>query len=101
MWFDVQAALAEIECEPAPRVAHVAHVARIPAPESETVASGDREPEAAPHAPDDLSPDERDQYEERAAILEYDGGFPKPEAERRARLEIVGGRDWHGGKTTA
>lgn len=27
-------------------------------------------------------------FEERAAILEYDGGFPREEAERRARIEI-------------
>ncbi len=42
MWFDVQAALAEIEgapraiaTEPPPHVAHVAHVARPPALKSE------------------------------------------------------------------
>ncbi len=42
MWFDVQAALAEIEgaprattAEPPPRVAHVAHVARPPVLKSE------------------------------------------------------------------
>ena len=39
MWFDVQAALAEIDHEPAERptrVARVAHVARFPASEAET-----------------------------------------------------------------
>lgn len=28
-------------------------------------------------------------FEERAAILEYDGGYDRAEAERRARLEIT------------
>ncbi|WP_234052692.1 MULTISPECIES: hypothetical protein [unclassified Xanthobacter] len=30
----------------------------------------------------------RDAFEERAAILEYDGGFSRSEAERLARIEI-------------
>jgi hypothetical protein len=29
-------------------------------------------------------------FEERAAILEYDGGWPRPEAERLARIEVFG-----------
>jgi hypothetical protein len=29
-------------------------------------------------------------FEERAAILEYDGGWPRAEAERLARLEVFG-----------
>ena len=33
---------------------------------------------------------QRDQYEERAAILEFDAGFDRPEAERRARLMACG-----------
>lgn len=33
-------------------------------------------------------PDMRDTWEERSAIIEFDGGFPRPEAERRA-YEIV------------
>lgn len=37
---------------------------------------------------DELSKAEREEYEERAAIMEYDGGLPKAEAERQA-LEIV------------
>ena len=32
----------------------------------------------------DLSPNQRDHYEERAAIMEYDGGLTRKEAERRA-----------------
>jgi hypothetical protein len=31
-----------------------------------------------------------DRFEERAAILEYDGGWPRPEAERLARIEVFG-----------
>jgi hypothetical protein len=29
-------------------------------------------------------------FEERAAILEYDGGWPRAEAERLARIEVFG-----------
>lgn len=32
----------------------------------------------------DLTPDQHDTYEERAAILEYDAHLPRPEAERLA-----------------
>ena len=32
----------------------------------------------------------RDLFEERAAIIEFDGGVPRAEAERRARLEVCG-----------
>ncbi len=54
MWFDVRAALAEIEsapraetaAEPLPRVAHVAHVARPPALKSENAPSTGQEAEA-------------------------------------------------------
>jgi hypothetical protein len=35
-----------------------------------------------------LKADEREDYEERAAILEFDGGFSRDEAERRA-FEII------------
>jgi len=52
MWFDVQAALAEIEgaphvtpaADPPRHVAHVAHVARPPAPKSERDMSSKRIP---------------------------------------------------------
>ena len=80
MWFDVQAALAEIDGDLAPRVAHVAHVARPPASESEVLGDGGM---------GDLTPDERDHYEERAAILEFDGGLPRADAERRALAEVL------------
>lgn len=47
-----------------------------------------------PHVP--LVPlDEEDlqvAFEERAAILEYDGGWPRPEAERLARIEVFGAK---------
>lgn len=36
-----------------------------------------------------LSDDERMEYEERAAIMEYDGGLSREEAERRAMLRIL------------
>ena len=35
-----------------------------------------------------LSPEQREHYEERAAIMEYDGGLTRAEAERRA-MEAV------------
>lgn len=31
-----------------------------------------------------MTPEQREIYEERAAIMEYDGGLSRPEAERRA-----------------
>ena len=36
----------------------------------------------------DITPDEREEYEERSAIIEYDGKVSREEAERQA-LEIV------------
>ena len=36
------------------------------------------------------SQDLLDAFEERAAILEFDGGLSRSEAERRARLEVSG-----------
>lgn len=38
--------------------------------------------------PAPLTADQRDAYEERAAILEYDAHMPRVEAERRAREEV-------------
>lgn len=38
-----------------------------------------------------MTAEERAAYEERAAIMEYLGGLPRPEAERRAR-KIAEGR---------
>lgn len=34
-----------------------------------------------------------DNFRERAAILEFDGGYPRAEAGRRARVELAGRRD--------
>lgn len=36
----------------------------------------------------DLSEDERELFEERAAIAEYDGGMPRPIAESEARRAV-------------
>jgi hypothetical protein len=36
-----------------------------------------------------LSEAERDDFEERAAIMEYDGGLSREEAERQAMLRIL------------
>jgi len=35
------------------------------------------------------APFDREWFEERAAIYEFDAGFPRPEAERLARLEVT------------
>jgi len=37
-----------------------------------------------------MDPETRDRYEERAGIMEYCGGLPRAEAERRAWLAVVG-----------
>jgi hypothetical protein len=34
-----------------------------------------------------------DEFQERAGIIEHDGGYPRAEAERRARAELTGRRD--------
>jgi len=76
MWFDVQAALAEIrrpdasgassgEVRGIPRVAHVAHVARSPVPKSGN-------PRETPRSPDGLTPNRRDPFEQRAVVLVFD-----------------------------
>ena len=41
----------------------------------------------------DAGPDDDDELAERAAILEYDGGYSRAEAERRARAELTGRRE--------
>lgn len=44
-------------------------------------------------SPDDLAPNWLDEWKERASIMEFEGGFPRPEAERLAledvRLRII------------
>lgn len=42
--------------------------------------------------PQPLTPAEREDYAERAAILEYDAGLPRAEAERRAMEMVMGKR---------
>lgn len=36
-----------------------------------------------------LTPDQREAFEERAAILEYDAGIPRRTAERQALAEVL------------
>ena len=38
-----------------------------------------------------MTPEQREDYEERAAIMEYDGKLERPEAERRALNLVL----WH------
>jgi hypothetical protein len=97
MWFDSQAALANIEgdnrlfCEPKsratyattatqttvilPHVAQVARVARPLAPITESASSRD---------------DDTETFEERAAICQIEGGLPRAEAEALALLHLPG-----------
>jgi hypothetical protein len=97
MWFDSQAALANIEgdnplfCEPdsratcattatqttetLPHVAQVARVARPLAPKTESAPSRD---------------DDTKTFEERAAICQIEGGLPRAEAEALALLHLPG-----------
>lgn len=41
---------------------------------------------------DRMTESQREAYEERAAILEYDAGYPRKEAERLAREMVLGKR---------
>ena len=43
----------------------------------------------ADHA-DDLMTDEKEKFEEREAIMEFDGGLKREEAERRAKASVRG-----------
>jgi hypothetical protein len=58
-------------------------------------------PEAAPPGvptvgPDDLPPDWRLFWEERAAVREYDGGLPREHAEAAALADTLGEMRRHG-----
>lgn len=44
---------------------------------------------------DGLDADRREAFEERAAVMEFDGGLTRAEAEWRAYLEVTGGRKRH------
>lgn len=37
-----------------------------------------------------MTDDEKEHYEERAAIMQYDGGLPRAEAERLALQDVFG-----------
>jgi hypothetical protein len=53
--------------------------------------------------PDDLPPEWREEYEERAAIMEFDGGMSRPEAEAAALRDVARriGREWKRGAEAA
>ena len=36
-----------------------------------------------------MTPEQQEMFEERAAIMEYDGGLTREEAERRALIEVL------------
>lgn len=67
-----------------PSTGEAARIARIA-----TIAVANRmEAKPATLAPT-VAPFDREWFEERAAILEYDAGFPRHEAERLAYLEVT------------
>ena len=39
--------------------------------------------------PEELTDEQREDYEERAAIMEFDGGLSRSEAEKKAMLRIM------------
>jgi len=81
MWFDVAAALAEIEGHP-PATSATPATNRANVAEVASVAGGQaRNREAADRAAPDLA---RDLFEERAAIREHHGGLDRAEAEALA-----------------
>jgi hypothetical protein len=41
----------------------------------------------------DLTEEQREDFEERAAIMEYDGGLPREEAEKLALKIVIGEKD--------
>ena len=61
-------------------------------PADRALADGDGRPVAAGEmdAPD-LSAWGPEEFQERAAIMEFDGGLDRAEAERRALVEVLGG----------
>ncbi len=100
MWFDVAAALAEIQGQPpaisatiATDPANVADVAivagrqdRNPAPKAGPASQASREPQASGSLA--VAPAlAREVLKERAAILEHEGGFSRQEAERLASAQ--------------
>lgn len=66
--------------------------ARLPA-EEEALRGGVRQGDPGnAMTPDDLTPTEREEFEERASIVEYDGNLPRAEAERLARQWVIEAR---------
>jgi hypothetical protein len=45
-------------------------------------------------SPNRLTPDERDEYEERAAIMQYMGGMPREAAEKAAYSRVIAKRQY-------
>lgn len=81
--------------QPRPRqsVADLANVAGVPAETegAQGLPGDDKVSGRAAQNPDALSAEERQYlYDERAAILEYDHGVPRDEAERLARQQTSG-----------
>ncbi len=64
----------------------------LPTPDSLLARSRQSEAREALMTVADLSPDEREEYEERAAIIEYEGKLPRAEAERAALVVVLRAR---------
>lgn len=46
--------------------------------------------------PEDLTEDERERWEERSAIMQYDGGLSREAAEAAAMVDVVQRREGRG-----
>lgn len=83
------------EQEKATLKAHKAAILRaLDAPASPPLIEPTAEPVAAPATPIQagLTPDEREDFEERAAIMEHDGGMTRTDAERAALARVQADR---------
>lgn len=58
----------------------------------QTISEQSKKPMTKAALPDDLTPEQRDEFEERAAIMEYCGGLDRATAEREARQIVRGNR---------
>jgi hypothetical protein len=60
-------------------------------PRLRVIRSARSAPSPRPLTPADLTADQRFAWEERAAVMEYDGGLPRDRAERLALLALTTG----------
>lgn len=90
--------IAKLEASPKADASEIATEARTAPPASAESTTQVRGPEAAPESP--RAEEAQAAFEERAAILEYEEGLPRAEAERRAASE-TGYRPEDAGRATS